>query len=247
MAPGALFGTRTGIRRLFWVEAGGRAMVDGVVFALRRLLHLDADACGAYRQALKAISDHDVRLRLAWFWRDHERHVDDLAAEIRRLGDAPPQVRRDALGIVVEGYTALRSRMSAVGALRALKSSEMLTNAAYDAALRFDLPPETRRLIEANRADGAGHRTYIDDLLSTPPAGLFRPRVPLWDAAVVAAVIGTSLALAGAALVLASRRPVGVPAPRQRREIARRPHRRYVPEPRESKAALGAAVASQRA
>jgi hypothetical protein len=232
---------------LFWVEAGGQAMADGVIFALHRLLRLDADTCGAYRRALEAISDHDVRLRLAWFWRDHERHVDDLAAEIRRLGDVPPEVRRDALGIVVEGYTVLRSRMSAVGALRALKSSEVLTNAAYDAALRLDLPSETRRLIEANRADAVRHRAYIDDLLSTPPTGLFPPRLPLWDAVVVAAVIGTSMVLVGAALMLASRRPAGAPAPRRRHELARRPHRRYVPMPHERNAAPGAAVAPQRA
>ena len=80
------------------------------------------------------------------------------------------------------------------------------------AALRLDLPPETHRAVEANRADEARHladvdRADVDRLLEAPPSGLFRdaPRAPLWDALAMTALLGVWLALLGAALAYAAR------------------------------------------
>ena len=68
------------------------------------------------------------------FRRDHKRHYDDLSGEIRRLGGTPPEFSRDAKGVAIEGYTAIRSGMSQIGALRAMKTNEGMTNAQYEAA-----------------------------------------------------------------------------------------------------------------
>lgn len=135
---------------------------------LQSLAQLDIDACHAYRRAVQRIDDPQTREQLTAFWRDHERHVDEISAEIHRLGGTPPAFERDAKGILLEGFTTLRSGTGATGALKALKTNERLTNAAHAAALRENLPDGIRQLLERNRETARRHFEYVRELLEQP-------------------------------------------------------------------------------
>lgn len=135
---------------------------------LQSLAQLDIDACHSYRRVVERVQDENVRRQLLEFWREHERHVDELAAAIHRRGGTPPDFERDTAGIVIEGFTRLRAATGIGGALRALKTNERLTNAAYAAAMKERVPDEVRDLLERNRADEQHHLDYIRDVLARP-------------------------------------------------------------------------------
>jgi hypothetical protein len=160
---------------------------------LESLAQLDIDAFFAYGQAIESVEVPNVRRRLMAFRRDHKRHYDDLSGEIRRLGGTPPDFSRDAKGVAIEGYTAIRSGMSQVGALRAMKTNEGMTNAQYEAALQQDLPPRLEKLIERNRNDERRHFAYIERVLDERGGELSsgimeRPSLLLGAAALLAGI-----------------------------------------------------------
>lgn len=176
---------------------------------LQSLAQLDIDACHSYRRVVERVQDENVRRQLLEFWRDHERHVDELAAAIHRRGGTPPDFERDAAGIVIEGFTRLRAATGIGGALRALKTNERLTNAAYAAATKERVPDEVRELLERNRADEQRHLDYIRDVLARPEHR---------GAGLGTVLAGAALVTAGAAAAVwaVSRwraRPASEPAP----------------------------------
>jgi rubrerythrin len=139
-----------------------------LISLLQSLAQLDIDACHGYRRTVRRVAEDTVRVQLTSFWQDHERHVDVLAAEIHRLGGTPPAFERDAAGIVIDSFTRLRAATGTSGALKALKTNERLTNAAYAAALEENLPEGVREIIERNRADERRHFDYVRELLARP-------------------------------------------------------------------------------
>lgn len=139
-----------------------------VISLLQSLAQLDIDACHGYRRAVHRVDDGTVRVQLTSLWKDHERHLDELAAEIHRLGGTPPAFERDAAGIVIDSFTRLRAVTGTFGALKALKTNERLINAAHAAALKEDLPEAARDIIERHRADERRHLDHIRELLARP-------------------------------------------------------------------------------
>jgi rubrerythrin len=131
---------------------------------LATLMQLDLDAVRAYGEAIEAIDVPEIRERLVQFRTDHEDHAEALGAAIRRLGGEPPS-SIDTAGYVIEGYTAIRAAMGIAGALRAMKSNEALTTAAYEAALGLDLPPDLKGMVERHRDDERRHLAYIEAVL----------------------------------------------------------------------------------
>lgn len=132
---------------------------------LSDLMQIDVDAVRAYSQAIAAIHVVPIRRRLEAFRADHERHIDDIEAEIRSLGMDPPDRTPDLTGTLLAGYTAIRSSMGTEAALRAMRTNETLTNQRYDEAAEADLPDEIKQLIERNRLDERRHLRFIDSVL----------------------------------------------------------------------------------
>jgi rubrerythrin len=188
------------------------------------LVQLDIDAVQAYGQAIDNIDIPEIRERLDDFREDHERHIDELSAAIRRLGGEPPERAADFKGYLIEGYTAIRGAMGIAGALRAMKMNEILTNTTYEQALALDLPNDVMAIIGRNREDERRHLAYIEAVLEdrvwdldpatgrlqsfTSDLGQFVP-IALGGALVVNALLRRSPASAvggaiGAALVFAA-------------------------------------------
>lgn len=134
-----------------------------VVDELAALLRLDVDAGYAYERAIEAVDDAEVRSALVAFRQDHALHVEALTAALRRLGAIPPPRVSDASGAIIEALTAVRGITGTIGALRAMRSNEQLTNRGYERALELRLDPETRAVVERGRGDEARHLEWIED------------------------------------------------------------------------------------
>ncbi|HEX6979196.1 MAG TPA: ferritin-like domain-containing protein [Alphaproteobacteria bacterium] len=132
---------------------------------LTDLMQIDVDATRAYSQAIAAIHVVPIRRRLEAFRSDHERHIEDIEAEIRQLGMEPPSRQPDLKGFLLAGYTAIRSSMGVEAALRAMRANETLTNQRYETAAAADVPEQIKHLIERNLLDERRHIRFIQDVL----------------------------------------------------------------------------------
>lgn len=132
-----------------------------VTSTLNDLIQLDIDAVEAYEQAIKRIEIPQVSADLEAFKSDHERHIRDLTQEVRRLGGEPPKRSVDLKGLLLEGFTALRSVTGTEGALKAMQSNEKTTNKKYEAALSKELPADVETIVRRNREDERKHLEYI--------------------------------------------------------------------------------------
>jgi rubrerythrin len=173
------------------IEMDDRSLIS----LLQSLSQLDIDACRAYRRIVARVAVPQTRAQLIEFWRDHERHVDELGAEIHRLGGTPPEFAPDAKGVLIEGFTTLRAGTGTTGALKALKTNERLTNAAYAAALREDLPIEIEALLQRSREDERRHLAYVREALARP-----EHRVGVGRMVAGAALVGAGAAAAAWAI-----------------------------------------------
>ena len=117
--------------------------------AVQDLIHLDMDAIKAYEQAIKACEHESVAAQLRTFQGDHQRHVSDLSAELRKLGEQP-DVRTDIKGFFIEAFTAVTAH-GTKSALLAMRGNEQLTTARYKAALDLqDVPDPAKEVIRKN-------------------------------------------------------------------------------------------------
>lgn len=149
-------------------------MHEKVITVLNDLIQLDIDAVHAYGQAIESVEDVVIRGRLLEFQNDHERHIRELGQVVREQGGTPIEHKRDLKGFLIEGMTAIRSATGTRGALKAMKSNEMLTNRKYDKALEEDLPPRVRDLVLRNRDDERRHLQYIESCLAGRSADTMR-------------------------------------------------------------------------
>ena len=132
---------------------------------LKSLVQLDIDAIHAYTQAIEKIDIQSVKTRLNEFKNDHQRHVESLTPFVQRFGGEAPKFSLDFKGYLIEGFTALRSITGTEGALKAMRTNEMLTNKNYDKALAWDLPKDVRQIVERNREDERRHLQYIEQCI----------------------------------------------------------------------------------
>lgn len=131
---------------------------------LSSLVHLDIDATHAYDQAIENIDTPVIKQTLLGFKQDHVRHIENIGRIISQLGGSVPE-KRDFKGYMIEGFTALRSKMGTEQALRAMKTNEKLTNSTYGEALTWPVSEEVRSVIRANAEDERRHLAYIEQVL----------------------------------------------------------------------------------
>jgi uncharacterized protein (TIGR02284 family) len=128
--------------------------------AVQDLIHLDMDAIKAYEQAIKACEHENVKSQLKSFQGDHQRHVQDLSEELRKLGEQP-DARTDIKGFFIEAFTAVTAH-GTKSALLAMRGNEQLTTARYKAAVDLqDVPDSTKEIIRKNYADEQRHLEWI--------------------------------------------------------------------------------------
>jgi hypothetical protein len=85
----------------------------------------------------------------------------ELTSIVRDLGGTPVEAHRDFKGRVLEGMTRLRSR-GTLGALRAMKTNEKLTNRVYNKAADAYMPPIGQAIVMENLEDERRHLAAIE-------------------------------------------------------------------------------------
>lgn len=138
---------------------------DNPIEILSKLVKLDIDATHAYEEALENIEHSNIKVQISSFKQDHERHIRELSDCIRDLGGEAPKMSKDFKGYLIEGFTKVRSLTGTEGALKAMKSNEMLTNKIYQEALNQDFTPRVREVVRKNREDERRHLEYIETCL----------------------------------------------------------------------------------
>lgn len=133
---------------------------EALIEHLNELIQLDFDAVRAYETAIDKLRDVSARGDLVLFKQDHERHIEDLSRAVLRLGGIPKD-RGNLKGVLLDGLTALRAVTGDVGALRAMRMNERITNRVYARVLEHPLTLETRAIVLANRDDERRHLTEI--------------------------------------------------------------------------------------
>lgn len=141
--------------------------MEKTVKTVRKMIQLDVDAVHAYDQAIEKIDDLEIRNQIASFRDDHQRHVDELSDYLRRNSLEVPERTRDLKGLLIEGFTALRSVTGTEGALKAMKSNEKVTNRQYEEAIREIVEPDAKSLLQKNYEDEKRHLAYIERVLES--------------------------------------------------------------------------------
>ena len=136
----------------------------GAIKLLTELAQLDFDASKTYEEAIEHVDqdDVDVRGELQLFLQDHLRHITAINNLIVQLGGERVEPNRDLKGVLLEGMTKMRSMTGTMGALKAMRMNEKLTNRSYDKALEMNLPVDVREVVFANLEDERRHLAAIE-------------------------------------------------------------------------------------
>jgi uncharacterized protein (TIGR02284 family) len=137
-------------------------VMTDVIKTLNELIQLDFDASRTYEQAIERVQDPMIREDLELFRADHERHIVELTSAVEDLGGEVEEVSRDVKGVLLEGVTRLRSATGTLGALRAMRLNEKLSNRAYGHAADKDLPAAAHEIITRGLEDERRHLAAIE-------------------------------------------------------------------------------------
>ena len=138
--------------------------IEKQIEELNELIRFDYDAIGAYHSAIDDISEIAVRQPLTQFRGDHERHVVDLAAIVRRLGGSP--VESPGLkGIIRKTMTKVAGLGGTELTLKAMRSNEEVLNKTYAHHLSLDFPDDIKEVIRRNYSDEQRHLAWVEQAL----------------------------------------------------------------------------------
>ena len=132
---------------------------------LTDLLQLEYDALPAYSVAIAGLRRPDLRETLESYRADHERHVHDLSAHIRRLGGVPltmPHLPTGLLKLAVQ-MAGLPGGDRSV--LLAFVSNEWQSQEKYARYAARPHPPELAVLLRRHAADEARHYAWACEAL----------------------------------------------------------------------------------
>lgn len=131
---------------------------------LNELIRFDHDAIGAYTAAIDAVHDPRIRDPLTKYRGDHQRHVTELSAVVRRLGGKPVEMP-GMKGMVRKTMTKIAGMVGEEPVLKAMKSNEEVLNQAYNHHAMMDFPADVLDLIKRNYEDEKRHLKWVEEAL----------------------------------------------------------------------------------
>jgi rubrerythrin len=137
---------------------------EQIIAECAALIRYDYDAIGAYDEAIEALTDYGLRAKLIEFLGDHERHVSDLSAILRRLGgDAPDKPGLG--GLTRRTMDPVAGQGSVEGTLRALLRDEEVVAEAHRQRAGRELPEEVLAVVRRHEENEARHREWLRETL----------------------------------------------------------------------------------
>lgn len=142
---------------------------DEIVEDLNDLVQLDHDAIAAYTVTIEKLENEEWAAIVGQFKGDHERHVRELSAIVRRLGGRPAEKPH-----VTSPFKKGMVRLAVGGdkmVLRAFRVNELQVRSKYDAyAHREDYPAEVIDLLRQNAQDEHRHYDWVVGILGEKQA-----------------------------------------------------------------------------
>jgi uncharacterized protein (TIGR02284 family) len=137
---------------------------DKIIEECNDLIRFDHDAIGAYDQAIDQIQEQMIRDQLMQFRSDHERHVTELSAIVRRMGGDPPE-KPGARGLIRSTMTKVAGLGGTETVLKAMKSNEEVLNKQYANRAKEAFPQDILEVIQRNYDDEKRHLAWIEQCL----------------------------------------------------------------------------------
>jgi len=109
-------------------------MNDELIKKLHSLAQLDRDAVTVYDDALKRVTNDDVRSHYVEFRDEHAHHVTAISEAIVRLGGTELELKVDAMGTMAGWAVSFQSSLGAKGPLHAMHTAEEYHNSRYKEA-----------------------------------------------------------------------------------------------------------------
>ena len=139
---------------------------DKIIEELNELIRFDFDAIGAYDTAISGIHEPAARDPLVQFRADHERHIVELSAIVRRLG-AKPVDKADLKGLARKTMTKIAELGGTELVLKAMHSNERVLVKAYMHHQSLDFPEDIAQLIHKNFMDEERHFAWVESALQS--------------------------------------------------------------------------------
>ena len=134
---------------------------------IRELIELDYDAVEAYKVAIDKLVNSEFKAKMQEFKKDHERHIEDLAAVLRKHFEEVP-TGPDGKQWLTKGKVFLASAVSDKAILMAMKDNEEDTNTAYIRTYeRDDMWNDAKEVIRKGKEDEKRHKDVIEKLISS--------------------------------------------------------------------------------
>lgn len=134
---------------------------DKIIEELNEVLQIDIDAIGAYTDAINACDEVEIKNQLRVFQGDHERHVRELEALVRREGGEPRR-RPDLKGFLQRGMTKIAGMIGTESTLRAMLANERTTNEVYAKHVGKAFPADILEVLRRNYGDEQRHFAWIE-------------------------------------------------------------------------------------
>lgn len=132
-----------------------------VINELNKLINLGYDAIAAYEAAVERLISPAYRERLREFKGDHDRHVRNLTAYVKRLG-GKAVTSGDIRRVLTKGKVILGNINHDKGVLEAMKSNENQTSLFYEEALqKLGDDPDVVDILLRNLEDERRHRLWL--------------------------------------------------------------------------------------
>jgi hypothetical protein len=143
-------------------QRAGRTSRDiaGLLAGLTDLLQLEFDALPTYSVAIAGLGRADFRDTLRRFRAEHERHVQDLSAEIRALGGTPLTLPHLPTGILKLGLQTAALPGGDPAILLAFAANEWQSREKYARYTAEPYPPQVGALLRRHADDEARHYAW---------------------------------------------------------------------------------------
>jgi rubrerythrin len=129
---------------------------------LTGLAQLDTDAVTVYDEAMKHVTDDEVKTNLQGFRAEHDFHAKQLSETINRMWGVTPELKVDVMGHMADWFTSMRSMGGTEGALHALKTAEGYHNTKYREATMWDTDEELRNMLDRFYQNEKHHLEYVE-------------------------------------------------------------------------------------
>jgi hypothetical protein len=130
---------------------------------MSNLVRLEIDAVHASGQVVKEVDDPIIKERRLKFQEAHRYHISGLVKHIENLSGQPPERSQDFKGYVIEAFAAIRSYTGLKDALKAMRTTEDITNRYYGEVVSWEAPSEVK---ESLRTYFSEEKIHLDCIIS---------------------------------------------------------------------------------